>query len=171
VGSFHSTDGINWTDAGLGKLGASSIYVAASDAVYAADPDIRRSNGTTTWVSTPLAGLVVNTVGGSGPTDLWASGMDAKTNEIVLFHSTGNNDWSPQRTGIKSLASRQAIGAVSPAGIYVLYGCHILRSSGDGQWTTVFLSTDDACGLQSIYAAPNGEVYVATGDHTVLHKR
>lgn len=97
----------------------------------------------------------LNAVWGSGPGDVYAVGLGG-----VILHSTGDDVWTPQKTG-RPYDLHSVFGS-SATDVYAVENEAVLHSQGDGHWSVVANLVPQGTGvLRQIWMSSSTNIYVA----------
>ena len=109
--------------------------------------------------------IKLNAVWGSGPTDIYAVGVNGFAD--LILHSTGDGHWVEQPVGING--ELYSIWGSGPNDVYVGgFGNTLLHSTGNGVWS---LQTIPNIGVLEIWGSGPSDVYItfANSAGTVYH--
>jgi hypothetical protein len=174
---FHSTDASVWTpetQPGTPEGLMSSFYAAAANQLFAASNSgtIYQSAGDGTWSFLDVP---------TGCGDMFLTGLSATNLYVVcdtfsnqaaqLWHWPGTGKFVLEVVDDMQFEDKpKGIGASGPSDLYAVFGLGLKHSTGDGHWKEEPLPPVQLGFYDSIWVAPDGQVFVGA-DFAILHKR
>lgn len=133
-----------------GDLVSAGADMAGSDMARA---DLAFKSGWTQVIA--ASGLRFNAVWASGPDDIYAVGLNG-----TIFHSTGDDVWTQQKTG--RMNELTSVFGSSKSDVYAVESSAVLHSTGDGRWTVVpGIPSETFSSLHRVWMASPSRVYFA----------